>query len=322
MNNSAGVRRARLKAFGKINLGLKVLGRRPDGYHELRTVYQTISVADELEIEYEPAGEARLVVESSAPYPDNLVGRAALALVEATGIGGRIRIRLQKRIPAGAGLGGGSSDAAAVLLALPVLAGVRMGFNELLEVASRLGSDVPLFLLGGAVLGVGRGTEVYPLPELPPYTGVAVFPREHVSTPEAYRALGRGSWVPGQPAELGRFEELVAGFDAPVDLARLGELSENDFETVIGQQVPEFAMLREQLQAMGAQLVRLSGSGSALFGLFPRRDLAQRARRALQAAEARVFCLVNRRHYRHHWWRSLCEHMEGRTWPPQSRYGS
>jgi 4-diphosphocytidyl-2-C-methyl-D-erythritol kinase len=182
-------RRARVRALAKLNLDLRVLGRRPDGYHELRTIFQTISLADTLEIAFTPGRRSRIELEDSAAIPDNLAVRAAEALFSAR-IRGSVRIALRKQIPMGAGLGGGSSDAAAVLLALPALAGVALPFEKLCAIAAGLGSDVNFFLQGGCAAGIGRGTELFPLPDGPALSGLLVAPGVHVSTAEAYRALG------------------------------------------------------------------------------------------------------------------------------------
>src|SRR5437763_9101355 len=141
-------RKAALRSLAKINLNLRVLHKRADGFHELRTVFQTISLADRLDIEYEPALRSEILLDDPLAIPDNLVARAA----EGLKIRGRIRIRLRKHIPMGAGLGGGSSNAAAILLALPVLSGNWVGFEKQRELAAELGSDVPFFLEGGGAL--------------------------------------------------------------------------------------------------------------------------------------------------------------------------
>jgi 4-diphosphocytidyl-2-C-methyl-D-erythritol kinase len=188
---SAAPRRARLRALAKINLGLRVLYKRADGFHELRTVFQTISLADTLDIEYEPSRRTSIELTGCEDIPDNLVVRAARAVLDAMKTTGKVRLHLTKRIPMGAGLGGGSSDAAAVLLALPVLAGREFALPELAALGAGLGSDVPFFLLGGTALGLGRGTELYPLPEMPAEPLLLVAPAIHVSTAEAYAALGR-----------------------------------------------------------------------------------------------------------------------------------
>ena len=177
MNTSrAALRRARVRALAKINLALRVLGKRPDGYHELRTIFQTISLADTLEIGFAPGRRTAIEIEDPLAIPDNLVGKAAESVLDALDIRGRVYIRLAKQIPMGAGLGGGSSDAAAVLLALPVLTGCALPLPKLCELGATLGSDVPFFLLGGAAVGIGRGTELFPLPDLSPEPLLLILP--------------------------------------------------------------------------------------------------------------------------------------------------
>ncbi len=154
-------RRVRLRSLAKVNLDLRVLHKRADGFHELRTVFQTISLADTIDIEYEPARRTVLELDDPLAIPDNLILRAARAALDAMKVHARVRFRLQKRIPMGGGLGGGSSNAAAVLLALPVLAGRRIPFDRLLDLGGELGSDVPFFLTGGTAVAIGRGTEFY-----------------------------------------------------------------------------------------------------------------------------------------------------------------
>src|SRR5437660_1767874 len=148
----------RLRSLAKINLDLRVLDKRPDGYHNLRTVFQTVGLADVIEIDYAPARRLILHLDSNPPIPGNLIEKAA----ELLAIPGRFTIRLTKRIPMGAGLGGGSSNAAAILLAIPALTGKNVPIEKLTALAAQLGSDVPFFLLGGTALGVGRGTELHP----------------------------------------------------------------------------------------------------------------------------------------------------------------
>ncbi len=181
-------RRASVRALAKVNLDLRVLGKRPDGYHELRTVFQTISLADNLDVSFTPARRTHVRV-SGCEIPNNLVERAASLCLDAMRVTGTVEFRLRKRIPMGAGLGGGSSDAAAVLIALPVLAGRRLETDALIRLAAQLGSDVGFFLLGGAAVGLGRGEELYPLPDFRPVCGVLIAPGVHSSTGEAYAAL-------------------------------------------------------------------------------------------------------------------------------------
>src|SRR5580698_2822782 len=165
--------RARLHSLAKINLDLRVLGKRPDGFHELRTIFQTISLADTLEVEYQ-RGRSKIELKSSINIPGNLVLRAAEVVMKALRATGRLRFQLTKRIPLGGGLGGGSSNAAAVLLALPALLKKKLSLEKLMELAAELGSDVPFFLMGGTAVGLGRGTELYPLPDVPASSGLLI----------------------------------------------------------------------------------------------------------------------------------------------------
>jgi len=186
-----------LSAFAKINLGLKILARRPDGYHEIRTVYQTVGLSDKVEISISQITSAKRGVEVVADDPaipsgpSNLAYRAAEVWKQARGFRGGIEVRLTKRIPAGSGLGGASSDAAATILGLERLTGDRLNLARRVELTAGLGSDVSFFLWGGRALGCGRGEEIYPLGDLPPRHCLIVFPGFSVSTAEAYQEASR-----------------------------------------------------------------------------------------------------------------------------------
>ena len=314
---SAPLRRVRVRALAKINLDLRVLGKRPDGFHELRTVFQTISLADSLDIAYTPARRTAIELEDPLALPDNLVTRAAHAAMDAMRATGRVHIRLVKRIPMGAGLGGGSSDAAAVLLALPALAGRPIGMSRLCRSAGELGSDVPFFLLGGAAVGVGRGTELFPLPDGAPRGGLLVAPRVAVSTAEAYRRLSPRLTIELQQNKIFSFQSQVWDGVAGVGTA-------NDFEEVVFEQWPVLAKWKKRLIRAGATTAMMTGSGSALFGLFRTGGelsaaLARFGRYAENEKTYRI-ALVGRARYRALWWRALEEHITGRVWPPRSRY--
>jgi 4-diphosphocytidyl-2-C-methyl-D-erythritol kinase len=309
-----------VRALAKINLGLRVLARRSDGYHELRTVFQTISLADHINITYTPGRKIAIELDDSSGIPDNLVVRAARTTLESLRAAGSVEIRLRKRIPVGAGLGGGSSDAAAILLALPVLAGRAIGLSTLLELAAQLGSDIPFFVLGGAAVGIGRGTELYPLPDLPSHGGLLVVPPVAVSTAEAYRRLSPGLTSESQENKIFSFQSHTW------DLAD-GRPLTNDFEPVVFEIHPRLAMLKERLLEAGARAALMTGSGSAVFGLFRTRGEVSRAAGIFGeprkvGSQDRVFriALVDRARYRAMWWRALGEHTTGRIWPPQSRY--
>src|SRR5713226_8638297 len=185
----------RIPAFAKINLRLDILGKRADGFHELRTVFQTISLHDDLRLRPSPRPGITLSIEgiqllSAEPAEKNLVYRAVDALRCELKIPGRVEINLKKTIPAGRGLGGGSSDAAAALLGYLQLTKKKLAPARLLEIASELGADVPFFLWGGRALGVNKGDEIYPLPDIAKQHLLVVSPRDiHVPTPDAYRWL-------------------------------------------------------------------------------------------------------------------------------------
>ena len=305
-------RRARVRALAKINLDLRVLGRRPDGYHELRTIFQTISLADTLDLAFTPTRTTTVELEDSARIPDNLATRAALLVLERTGVRGRLEMRLAKRIPMGAGLGGGSSDAAAVLLALPPLAGCALPFEQLSDIAQALGSDINFFLAGGAAAGVGRGTELFPLPDGPARHGVLVCPGVHVSTAAAFRDLSPRLTAESQQNKIFSFQSLV--WSAGQGCAA------NDFEPAVFHRHPDLAALKKRLAQSGAEPALMTGSGSALFGLFRTRSEAARALEAFGKGIALGISLVSRARYRSLWWRALESHIDGKLWPPRSRY--
>jgi len=315
---AARTRCARIRSLAKLNLSLLVLNKRQDGFHDLRTVFQTISLADRIGIEFTPGRGREVALDSPLDIPDNLVVRAARLLMEEWPIRGLVRFRLRKNIPMGGGLGGGSSNAAAVLLALPVLAGVRPDPARLAEIGAELGSDVPFFLHGGTALGVGRGTELYPLPEVAERPVLVVAPDIHVSTAEAYRALGRGLTDDSRPGIMNSLQAFVwrGGGSAPAETWTC----DNDFETVVFRQFPLLKAIKRKLLRAGASPASMTGSGAALFGVFD--SARERDRTAASFSRERLFPvkLVSRRSYRALWWRQLGDHIGERAWPPQSRY--
>ncbi len=313
-------RRARVPALAKINLDLRVLGKRADGYHELRTVFQTISLADSLEIAFTPGRKTEIELKDDPGISDNLVLRAARLAMEAMRTAGRLEMRLWKRIPMGAGLGGGSSDAASVLLALPALAGRRIGLESLAGLAARLGSDVPFFLLGGAAVGIGRGTELFPLPDAPSRMGLVIAPGVHVDTAQAYAALSPGLTSDAQQNKIISFQSFT--WDSVS-----GGPAANDFEAVVFARHGRLAALKRGLIRAGASYAMMTGSGSALFGLFSRREevslaLARLASPSGLRGREKAFrvSLVGRARYRSLWGRALADHIVPGIWPPQSRY--
>jgi 4-diphosphocytidyl-2-C-methyl-D-erythritol kinase len=306
-------RQARVRALAKINLDLRVLGKRPDGFHELRTLFQTISLADTIDIAFTPARRTAITLEDALAIPDNLVTRAAQLALDAMRAAGRVEMRLTKRIPMGAGLGGGSSDAAAVLLALPALAGRRLPLRILTDIGAQLGSDVPYFLLGGTAAGIGRGTELFPLADIPAAPGLLLAPGIHVDTKKAYRDLS-----PRLTSDLQR-NKMVSFQSLTWDTRGLSG-AWNDFEEVVFEQHPALAELKRRLVRAGATTALMTGSGSAVFGLFSDRNAVQRAMELVKGTQSFQISLVSRVRYRSMWRRALAEHIEPKTWPPQSRY--
>jgi 4-diphosphocytidyl-2-C-methyl-D-erythritol kinase len=277
----------RVRAHAKINLSLEVLNRRPDGFHNLRTVFQTITLADVIDIEATRSRRRTVTLHSDVKIPgENLIVRAAHAVLDALRVNAEVRCRLRKKIPMGGGLGGGSTDAAAVLRVLPGLLGKALSRERSIEIGARLGSDVPVFLIGGTVLGLGRGTELYPLPDLPALPVLVVAPAVHVSTGEAYGALERTESLPydrNSTAELA--QALVSG-------EQWSALCVNDFEPAVFEQHPRLAAIRRKLERLGAHPARMTGSGSCLFGVFdsvPSRDAAAAAFEGEQVFPVRLF---------------------------------
>jgi 4-diphosphocytidyl-2-C-methyl-D-erythritol kinase len=271
-------------SFAKVNLALSVLGRRADGYHEIRTVYQTIDLHDELE--FYPAEDIRLECpELTDVAPEqNLVWRAAHALAQAAS-GNRpgARIILRKKIPVGAGLGGGSANAATTLLALCRFWRLETPPAELYRIAASLGCDVPFFLHGGTALGVGRGEETYPLPELSATNLVIIFPGIHVPTAEAYNSLSSLLTSPRSAHNIQGFCGRLRS-DSNVAAAVF-----NDFEASV---LPAYSAIREAkavLRERGATATLLSGSGSSVFGFFFDEESALAASRAISRESWRVF---------------------------------
>ena len=295
-------------APAKINLGLRVLNRRSDGYHELRTIFQTISLADHLTVGYDPRGDGEVELDCddiSLSTKDNLAVRAAESLLRAGAWRGSVAIELKKRIPAGAGLGGGSSDAAAVLLALGRLLKPQPHTVMLAEVAAELGSDVPFFLQGGTAVGLGRGEEVYPLPDQPRRRLVLVAPEIFVSTTEAYQALSK-SRARLTPAER---QHIISGFQAGVVASgKSGAidpagLPANDFDSVVFQQFPILRKWKKRLIEAGASVAMMSGSGSTVFGVFSSLRRAREARKTLREFGGKVYLTetLNRTSYQASW---------------------
>lgn len=323
------IRRATIQSLAKINLDLRVLNRRPDGFHELRTVFQTISLADTIDIDYEPARRTNISIDDPLEIPGNLVVKAAQAVLDALKIHAGLHFRLRKKIPMGGGLGGGSSNAASVLLALPVLLGRPL---DVRQIAAELGSDVPFFLTGGAAMGIGRGTEVYEIPDLKPEPILVVSSGLHVATAPTYQALGRGLTASDSSSKINEFQAFVRVLASRHSAGAASPFSANDFEAVVFREFPQLQTIVRKLSQLGTSRgrpgVRMTGSGSAIFAVFGSRGERDRAEAVLKGD--RVFrkylvmpgALVSRGSYQRLWRRQLRQHMgaDQSLWPPQSRY--
>jgi 4-diphosphocytidyl-2-C-methyl-D-erythritol kinase len=276
----------RIPAFAKINLRLEVIGKRADGYHELRTIFQTISLQDEIRLKSTSKPGITLKVLgndplSNQPVEKNLVYRAVCSLRQELMLADGIAIELRKKIPAGRGLGGGSSDAAAALIGCLRLVKKQLPRERLFELAAALGADVPFFLEGGRALGIGKGDEIYPLPDISRLSLLVVSPKSiHVPTPDAYRWLNSPQLSALQTSarqltnsagnpKLYRFCALAWSLQ--------GSPLRNDFAEAVFRQHPRLAEVKRDLLQNGASEALLAGSGSAVFGVFPSPAKARRA---------------------------------------------
>lgn len=263
MNQLSG--ELRLRAPAKINPALEVLHRRSDGYHEINTLFAAIDLADEIILRPNDDGVIRCrvvgndVLEAEA---DNLCVRAAELVRRSHGLTDGVDIELVKNIPVGAGLGGGSSDAAAVLYGVETLWGVRSAEQQRCRMALALGSDVPFFLSGGIAHATGQGEILQPLEISLPFDILLVNAGIHIPTPWAYSAIARST--PRAPTDI--VEALRRGIDNP-ELLQQGLV--NDFEPAIFAAYPLLASIKARLYEAGATFALMSGSGSTIFGLFP-----------------------------------------------------
>jgi 4-diphosphocytidyl-2-C-methyl-D-erythritol kinase len=350
-----------VRSFAKINLGLRIGVLRPDGFHELLTVYQTIALHDVIRVQVGRGSGIEIRSEDPhVPKDDSntcyrIIERAMAALKAR----GRVVIEIEKRLPVQGGLGGASGNAVATLLALERALKKELPGPEKLRIAAEVGSDLPLFLVGGTVLGVGRGEEVYPLPDVPAIACVVVTPEIGVSTPKAFAdwdaqfpqglkpgfsddpigtaeaapfhdgandrpdskltaspasdrmsEFGRGlsAWlsVPGRSKDKTKSGKGLSGVSARgrgraetplLDLVRTG--IENDFERVVFPQYPELLEVKRVVERAGAFYASLSGSGSAIYGLFATRSAAQKAAARLQkmGVKALATSTLTRRQY-------------------------
>jgi len=278
-----------VRSFAKINLGLEIVRKRPDGYHDIRTLFQTITLADDLDFEPGPAGTFELEGDDPVVAWDgtNLVHRAAALLRRTSGTDPGVRITVKKNVPAGRGLGGGSSNAAATLLALDAMWGLGLGPAGLAPLARNLGADVPFFLKGGLCLGEEIGDRLTPLADLEPLACLIVFPPFPIPTPSIYAGVGSSLTSPGKVSKIERFLE-----------SRDFSLLENDLERVIFRAHPELERWKSFFRDEGALVAQVSGSGSAVYGLFPDPASGEKARRRLPGTtDARLAATLPREGY-------------------------
>jgi len=320
----------RVPSFAKINLGLRIGPLRPDGFHELRTVYQTLALHDFVRVSVGRGSGIEIKCDDPRVPCDssNTCYKVADQAMKTLTLRGRVVIEIEKRLPVQGGLGGASGNAVAAMLALARAAKKGLNPAEQLRIAAQVGSDLPLFLIGGTVLGVGRGEEVYPLPDLPSSRCVVAMPEIAVSTPKAFRewdSLGNKNPVAGSeltyPTASDRMlrssREISAWLAAAeggrrsgvspkgggraesplLDLDRTG--IENDFEKVVFPQHPELREVKRVLERSGAHYASLSGSGSAVYGLFASHEKAAAAVKKLAArgTPAVVTTMLTRRQY-------------------------
>jgi 4-diphosphocytidyl-2-C-methyl-D-erythritol kinase len=285
----------RLRAFAKVNLCLHVLSLRPDDYHELRTIFQTISLYDTLDLSVTPGSSGlEIFMQSNDPTlplgPENLVMRAIQAISPEIGFQGSISVHLEKRIPVARGLGGGSSNAAAALIGMLRLTKKELPLKRLMEIAAGLGADVPFFLFGGRALAVNRGDEIYPLPDLPRRTILVISPKDiGVSTKDAYQWLSAELTNRSKPPTIWGFCALC--------WSRQGAGVSNDFERPVFHRHPRLREIRDGLLKRGAADAALAGSGSAVFGIFRNPAQARRAARAFSEDSVFVVETLSRENY-------------------------
>ncbi len=261
-----------VKACAKINIGLRILGKRPDGYHELETIFQSVDLCDEIRVTPSVQGIRVSTTDPAVPEgPENICYRAAQLLLEASGAHKGCTIHIQKKIPTGAGLGGGSSDAAATLLALNTLWKTQLSDIQLLKLALRLGADVPFFLHPGTAIAYGIGEKLDWFPTPWDFVGLVLYPKIPISTKWAYQNL---------KLDLTNAKKYIKLDRSKVKRLFLREwplFFKNDFEPLLLGHYPALRDIQNRLFRAGASFVSLSGSGSALFGLFEEDEQVKKA---------------------------------------------
>ncbi len=296
-----------LDARAKVNLGLEVVRKRDDGYHEIRTLLQTIGLSDRIAIRRTRGEGVRLRCPGSGlPTGDeNLVVRAARLLRERSGCRHGAEIVLHKRIPIGGGLGGGSSDAAATLVGLNRLWGLRMTRRDLVAFASEIGSDVPFFIRGGTQLAEGRGEILHPLPPLPRLPVAVIDPTLFLSTASIYQS-GNIRLTPDGPLSRLMHCDLTSRSRALTCIARL----HNDLEPAVERRAPRVARILRDIRALGSEVARVTGSGSCVFVLA---DDKRKLGRLLEDAPVRDCRVVTTHFERRGWFPTYLEGQGGKA---------
>jgi 4-diphosphocytidyl-2-C-methyl-D-erythritol kinase len=333
-----------VRSFAKINLGLYIGAVRADGFHELRTVYQTIALRDVIRVSVVlglGSGIEILCTNKDPRVPldsSNTCYRIAERMLDALGAKGKVIIEIEKRLPVQGGMGAASSNGVATMIALELALKKAHALKkkllepERLRIAAEVGSDLPLFLVGGTALGVGRGEEVYPLPDLPPIPMVVVTPEVGVSTPQAFAdwdALAKNGRQLTRPQSSDRLFEVGCALSAwlsgrsnsgspntgasakggsraeklLLDLVRTG--IENDFEKVVFPKYPELRDIKGALERAGSSYASLSGSGSTLYGLF--RSSADAAKAAGRLRKQGLTAMATSTLTRQQYWKRIFE---------------
>jgi 4-diphosphocytidyl-2-C-methyl-D-erythritol kinase len=255
----------KLLSLAKLNLYLEIIGKEPDGYHQIESIMQTISLSDKVEVE--PSDIPGIFVSSnisSLPVDErNLAYKAAKLFIEKFGwVSKGVRIILEKNIPLASGMGGGSSNAATVLIAMALMCGVDILNSILLEIASRIGCDVPFFLYGGTAIAKGKGTEITPLPPLKGIPVLVVVPDVEISTHWAYKNIV----LPLYPFKIPSILLNMLSKNSSIDIQELNRLLFNRFASLVFK-IPKVKEVKEILESLGIENISLSGSGPTLFSI-------------------------------------------------------
>lgn len=285
-----------LPSFAKINWDLRVLGKRDDGFHELFTIFQTISLYDE--ISFAESDELILTCDNlKIPVDENnLIIKTAKSLQNKFDVNKGAKIHLEKKIPAPGGLGGGSSNAAVAMLGLMKLWNLKISFEKLVEIAAEIGSDVPFFLYGGTSIGIGRGTEIEPIEDVTEKYVLLITPEIDVPTKDAFKLLN-APYLTKENSK--RILKLCRNEAEKLDLRQ--KTLKNDFESAVFKLEPEIELIKNKLIELGAVQAILSGSGASVFAIFDTQETRQATQKALvENTNWRMFAVatISRNDYR------------------------